>query len=231
MKTIRTLLVIFDNSVPHQNISAFRGAIIEKVGREHLLFNHHINDATLLYRYPLIQYKSVQKKPAILCLGDGVDEIHKLFNKPSWDIDLKGKKMDLSIDNLNLNNFKLNVWDKNFDYKLFNWLALNERNYKKYQVLDNEMDRLEMLERILIGNILAFAKGMEWHIDKEIKIRITTIRRSKQLKHKNTHLIAFDLDFTSNVFLPNYIGLGKSASHGYGVVKIKSYKKNNTNNQ
>lgn len=221
MKTIRTLLVSFDNNVPHHNISAFRGAIIEKVGRENLLFNHHIDNNTLLYRYPLIQYKSIRRKPAILCLGDGVDEIHKLFNKSSWEIDLRGKKTDLVIDNLNLNNFRLNIWDKSFDYRLYNWFALNEKNYQRYNSLTSEMDRLEMLERILIGNILAFAKGMDWHVEQEIRVRIREIRNTKQLKYKNTHLMAFDVNFSSNVFLPNFIGLGKGASHGYGVVRSK----------
>lgn len=221
MKTIRTLLVSFDNNVPHHNISAFRGAIIEKVGRENLLFNHHIDNNTLLYRYPLIQYKSIRRKPAILCLGDGVDEIHKLFNKSSWEIDLRGKRTDLVIDNLNLNNFRLNIWDKSFDYRLYNWFALNEKNYQRYNSLTSEMDRLEMLERILIGNILAFAKGMDWHVEQEIRVRIREIRNTKQLKYKNTHLMAFDVNFSSNVFLPNFIGLGKGASHGYGVVRSK----------
>lgn len=221
MKKIRTLLVAFDNHLNSWETSAFRGAIIEKVGREHLLFNHHLEDKKYLFQYPLIQYKSIRKKPAILCLGEGVDEIHKLFNKPSWEIDLKGKKTDLVIENLNLNSFNLNVWSKSFDYRLYNWFALNENNYRKYSSLDNEIDRLEMLERILIGNILAFAKGMDWHIDKEIKVRIHAIKNTKQLKYKNTHLMAFDVDFSCNVFLPNYIGLGKGASHGFGVVRNK----------
>lgn len=220
MKNIRTLLVTFDNLLNRWETSAFRGAIIEKVGRENLLFNHHIDNNTLLYRYPLIQYKSIRRKPAILCLGDGVDEIHKLFNKSSWEIDLRGKKTDLVIDNLNLNNFRLNIWDKSFDYRLYNWFALNEKNYQRYNSLTSEMDRLEMLERILIGNILAFAKGMDWHVEQEIRVRIREIRNTKQLKYKNTHLMAFDVNFSSNVFLPNFIGLGKGASHGYGVVQI-----------
>ncbi len=225
MKKIRTLFIQFDNLLNPWEVSAFRGAVIEKVGRKHLLFNHHLDDKKYLFRYPVIQYKSIHKKPAILCLGEGVDEIHKLFNKSTWAIDLKGKKIDLVIDNLNLNTFNLNVWDKNFNYSLYNWLALNEKNYHKYNSMANEIDRLEMLERILIGNILAFAKGINWHIDKEIKVRIRAIKRTKQLKYKNTHLLAFHIDFSSNVFLPNHIGLGKGASHGKGVV-IKSKRKN-----
>lgn len=222
IKKIRTLLVKFDNQVLNHEVSAFRGAVIEKVGRENLLFNHHLDDKKYLYRYPLIQYKSTHKKPAIFCLGEGVDEIHKLFNQASWGINLKGKKIDLSIDQLNLSSFTLNMGDKTSLYYIRNWLSLNERNYEKYMELSNELDKIEMLEKILIGNILAFAKGVAWNIESEIKLRITNIRKQKTTKYKGIPLLAFDVDFSTNVILPSYIGLGKGASHGYGVLMIKN---------
>lgn len=225
MKTIRTLLVSFDNNVPHHNISAFRGAIIEKVGRENLLFNHHIDDKRYLFRYPLIQYKSIHKNPAILCLGDGVDEIHKLFNKPTWEIDLKGKKIDLTIENLELKNHKASITKNSHSYSLYNWLALNQANFERYSKMADDLARIELLEKVLIGNILSFAKGIDWQIQEQIKVRITAIKKSKQLKYKNTHLMALGVDFISNVDLPSFIGLGKGASHGYGVI-LKS-KRNN----
>lgn len=221
MKTLRTLFVKFDNTLQSWETPAFRGAVIEKVGRENILFNHHIDGKQYLYRYPLIQYKSIRSHPAILCLGEGVEEIHKLFNKSTWEINLMGAKTDLVIDKLDLGNFTLNVWNKSYGYSLTNWLALSEENFAKYKALQTDIDRLEMLEKILTGNILAFAKGVDWHIDKEVKLRIGKIDKTKNLKYKNAHLLAFNLDFSSNVFLPNYIGLGKGASHGYGMVRMK----------
>lgn len=229
MKKLRTLLVKFENELSAWETPAFRGAVIEKVGRENILFNHHVDDKQYLFRYPLIQYKSIQSHPAILCLGEGVEEIHKLFNKSTWEINLKGEKTDLVIDKLDLGNFTLNVWDKTYTYTLTNWLALSEENFAKYKLLQNNIDRIEMLEKILTGNILAFAKGVDWHIDKEIKLRIDRIVKTKNLKYKDTHLLAFDINISTNVFLPNYIGLGKGASHGYGMMKIYRNNKNSNN--
>lgn len=221
MKKLRTLLVKFDNNLNSWEASAFRGAVIEKVGRENLLFHQHLGENQFLYRYPMIQYKSIHKQPAIFCIGDGVDEIHKLFNKSNWIIQLKDKKVDLTIDDLRLNSFNLNVWDKSFNFTLNRWLALNEINFAKYKAISDEFEKIEFLEKILIGNILSFAKGIDWQIEKEVKARIIKIVKTRNLKYKDTHLMSFDVDFTSNVFLPNYIGLGKGVSHGYGVVKMK----------
>jgi hypothetical protein len=38
---------------------------------------------------------------------------------------------------------------------------------------------------------------------------------------------AFDVEFKTNVSLPDYIGLGKGASTGFGVVVKKREKKDN----
>lgn len=224
MKKIRSLLVQFDHELKGNEISAFRGALIEKVGRENILFNHHIDDKKYLYQYPLIQYKSIQKKASIVCLGEGVDEIHKFFTQPSWQLNIKGKKADLQIDRLDLNTITLNVLDKTFPYRIHNWFGLNESNYRKYNEETSLVAKVNLLERILIGNIISFAKGMNWQIEKPIKLQIQDIVSTKVIRHKGVPLMAFTIDFESNVFLPNYIGLGRSVSHGMGVLNMKKDK-------
>lgn len=219
LKKLRTLLVKFDNALNIWEVPAFRGAVIEKVGREHLLFHHHLTDKKHYFQYPMVQYKSLNRYAGILCLGDGVDEIHKLFNHSTWDINLKEEIITLTIEKLNLDNFVLNIGHETYKYNLWRWLALNEKNYKKYKSIDNEIEKINLLEKILIGNILSFAKGIGWDIKNEIKIRINNIKKTRDIKYKDVHLMALDVDFMSNAQLPDYIGLGKGVSHGYGVIK------------
>ena len=75
------------------------------------------------------------------------------------------------------------------------------------------------LEKILIANILAFAKGINLFLEQQVKVKIEKILHSKTLSYKGVKLIGLDVRFATNFFLPNYIGLGKSVSHGYGIVK------------
>lgn len=217
---LRKLLVIFEANLRSWEVPAFRGAIIEKIGRENVLFNHHLNNQDYLYKYPLVQYKSINNRSAIICIGEAVNEIHKLFNKSRWDISLMGDKVELIIEKLDLSNFSLQVFERSKEYSLQNWLGLNESNFRIYKGLSNDIDKTQMLEKVLVGNILSFAKGVDWRIEQKIKVRIDRIKKVKQLKYKETHLMAFDLDFTSNVSLPEYIGLGKGTSHGYGMLKF-----------
>ncbi len=219
MKKIKTLFVQFDDSLASWQVPAFRGAVIEKVGRENLLFHQHNSDNGLIYQYPVIQYKSIQQKPSLLCIGEGVDEIHKFFGLRNWDVTINGEKHQLKIHRLDLNNFTINIWEKQFHYSIRNWLALNAENYQRYQSTGSLTERVALLERLLKGNILSFAKGIEWRIEREIKLQIQELKGEKVIRYKGIPLIAFDVYFTCNIFLPNYLGLGKSASHGFGIIR------------
>jgi hypothetical protein len=219
LKRIRTLFVSFANDIGALPVTAFRGAVIEKVGRENLLFHHHLSDDTYLYKYPLIQYKKIGRQPGIFCIDAGVDEIHKLFGHRSWTIQLQGQPMDLKVDRLDMKTTNLNVWEKTFHYNLWNWQALNEENWKRYLELESMVEKIGMLEKILTANILSFAKGIDWHIDKPVKLVIKDVKLERNSRMKDIKVRTFELEFKCNVFLPDFMGLGKGVSKGFGTVR------------
>lgn len=222
---VKTLLVTFDAELAPEKVSAFRGAVIEKVGRSHSSFHNHAEGDGFLYKYPVIQYKIIHNRPSFFCVGEGVDQIHHFFGLKSWDVVVHGEKLNMTIYKLDLNQCTLNVWDKKFNYSIRNWLALNAENYKAYQTMSSLKEKIGFLEKKLTGNILSFAKGVDWHIEKQVQVEIRELRGQKMIRYKGVPLMAFDVNFKTNVFLPNYLGLGKSASHGFGVVKeIREHK-------
>jgi len=227
IKKIRLLTVTFDAEIKAYEVPAFRGAIIDKVGQQHVLFHNHLNDG-FRYQYPTIQYKAIRHQPAIVCIDEGVDEIHRYFQQPDWSLWLGDRKMDMKVANLFLNQFTLQVWATTFKYAIHNWIALSQENYQKYKSIEAETDRLAMLERILTANILAFAKGVGWTVEKPIELKIISSPVTRPVPLKGQKLLAFDLQFTTNVSLPNYIGLGKSVSIGYGMIRqIKDKEREN----
>jgi hypothetical protein len=96
---------------------------------------------------------------------------------------------------------------------------LNSANYQTFKQLTNDDEKKALLKSILVGNILSMAKTIQWNVNKNIELKINEIKHTKPIKYKNTKMIGFDINFQCNVFLPNYIGLGKGASHGMGIVK------------
>lgn len=218
MRKLRTLLVTFSNDFKHTPITAFRAAVIEKVGREHQLFHNH-NGETFVYQYPLIQYKRIGGRPGIFCLDEGVDEIHKLFSHRNWSINLLGEKVELKVDRLDMKTTTINVWEKSFEYSLWNWQALNEDNWKRYLELDSMVEKVAMLEKILTANILSFAKGIDWHIEQPVKVVIKDVKLERDSRMKDIMVRTFEVDFRTNVYLPDFMGLGKGVSKGFGILR------------
>lgn len=218
MKKIRVLYIEFENEIAAQEVSAFRGAVVAIAGKKHVLFHQHKNNR-LIYNYPLIQYKRYYKKPVIVCIEEGVDEVHHFFENKQEGLILGKRPYVLKIARLLMNQFTMQVWDKTFHYYIRNWLALNQKNYIAYNKINSELGKIEFLEKILKGNILSFAKGIDWMLDRELKVRINEIISNNTIPVKETKREAFSLKFSCNVFLPNFIGLGKNVSLGFGVVK------------
>ncbi|MGB3619266.1 MAG: CRISPR-associated endonuclease Cas6, partial [Catalinimonas sp.] len=211
--------VEFDVTLAPWEVPAFRGAVVARAGRAHDLFHNHAADGRGLYRYPLIQYKRAGERPVLLCLQAGVDSAHHFFGQPDWSLTLPGRTVPVRIHRLDLRQFNLNVWDRRFRYRLHRWVALNQENAARYEQLTGLAERVAFLERTLIGNVLSFAKGVGWRVPRQIEVRIETLRDPRPTRVKQHQVLAFGVDFTTNVFLPDFVGLGKHASIGFGVVR------------
>jgi hypothetical protein len=221
MPTIPIVKVSFDTYLKPHEIPAFRGAIIAMVGQEEVAFHNHLPDNRLVYAYPQIQYKSRGNKAEIFCIHGGVDEIHKVFSKNDGEISIGTNKRRLIVENIKINRYKVEIRDNLNSYGIVDWLPLNGINYQKYKLLDGVIEQIEFLEKILIGNILSFAKGIEWTINEKIEVKILQVPRTYPLYLKSKSIMAFDTRFKSNVNLPFDIGLGKGSSIGFGtIIKI-----------
>lgn len=187
-----------------------------------LLFHNHTSDTTFRYSYPLIQYKRIRKKAAIFCIGEGVETIGKLLNAQDYEISLGNRSLRLDIENISPKRNIVQTWDSTFHYYLTNWLALNSTNYQEYMAMDNLSDRIDLLERILVGNLLSFAKGVGIEIEQQIICKLISFEEPRLVKVKGVKVMSFNCEFKTNMSLPDYMGIGKHASIGYGtVVKIE----------
>ena len=220
-KQIRVLTIVFEPEIKGGQVRKFRGAIIKKVGRDCILFHNHLDDKEYNHRYPLIQSKRIRRHATIVCIEEGVDEIYRLFNQPDWRMKIGEDEVELRIKQLKVNKYTMNVWDRLFEYRIFNWLALNSKNYKLFQNEESLAGKIRILEQVLTSNILSFAKGIGWTLpsDSKIQVKIKDIVNKKVVEFRGGLYSAFDIDFSTNVVLPEHISLGKAASHGFGMVR------------
>ncbi len=221
---VRVLTIRFANELRHHQVPQFRGAVIAALDEKRLLFHNH-NDQGLRYAYPLIQYKVLGGMAAIVAAGEGIDQLAEFFTSANFDLTLGGKAMRLEVDQVLPLQYQMQVWDQQWPYRVLRWLPLNSDHYRRYQSLDSLPERMQMLQDILRGNILAMGKGLGVRFDNEVIVRLTDLSEPRIVRVKDTPVMSFNAQMRCNVNIPQYLGLGKHTSLGYGVV---TRVKNNT---
>lgn len=218
-KYLKTLRIQFSEELQFVQIPAFRGAIIATMDNANLLFHNHTQDGDLRYSYPLIQYKRIGGKAAIVCVGEGTEAIGEFFSNADFDIMLGNESKHLEVEAVKADKTLVQVWDGQFEYSLRKWLPFNQENYEKFKTMEGLADKFALMEQILVGNILSFAKGVGVELQKEVYLKIKNVENERLYRHKAVKKMGFDIHFSTNVTLPDFIGLGQGVSMGFGMVK------------
>lgn len=229
MKTpINTLTLILDMSLANNEVTMLRGAVMKAMENTEntVLFHNHTDTEEFRQRYPLIQYKSLFGRAAIVGVQEGMDSLMQFANDMGDTLRIGEKERPLSISEVLRSETLICISDIETEYSLSRWLALNPENVQVFSKLERRNDRngqCELLERILTGNILSTCKGLEIFFDQKINVHITYWEQLRSEYVKGAKMQVFDVKFKCNVVLPQYIGLGKLSSKGYGILtKITS---------
>lgn len=229
MKTYKIILLVFDNPVADtpESIYAFRGLVTRTF--KDVIYTQHIpptkdnpkstNDPS----YPLIQYRSYKGKGALFGLGVGAERL--LTDKAALEKNigncLKGSSEEMILST--------EVSPKT--YQLKGWLPFNNKGYSEFMEQDTQ-EQFRRLNRALSGGIRAFWDKIlsddERRSMKEQKQQLHVVINSfSEPYYKNVYVDegkmrwrAYDIKFSANLDLPEWIGFGKVASKGNGVLSL-----------
>ncbi|MGC9061719.1 CRISPR-associated endonuclease Cas6 [Calditerrivibrio sp.] len=180
--------------------------------------HQHDYAGDLIYRYPRVQYKVINGKSLLIGFNEGSEIVEKTFYNIET-INL-GKSSKVIINKeLESCYYTFAVIPNQIKYSFLTpWLALNEKNYEKYMMLGDWRQRKELLEKILVGNIISVSKSLGYTVDKPIE---AGIERFKEVRTtlKGTSMIGFLGTFFVNFEIPDFWGIGKSVSRGFGTIK------------
>ena len=165
-KYIRTLTILTDGEIHHNEIPLFRGAVISSLGEKaNLFFHNHMEDDKFRYSYPLIQYKRLGGKAAIVCVEDGVDLIGQYLTEASGMLNIGNRQVKCDTQRVQPARILVQTWESTFSYHISRWLPLNSKNYRLYQTLEGVVERVSFLENILKANLLSMLKGLDIHLE------------------------------------------------------------------
>lgn len=216
-KEIHLLKVDFAEPIAERELSMFRGAMIA-LSESHPLFHNHAGEG-FNYTYPRIQYKHLGGRPSILGIGEGADALASLFvGRSEVRCNLGNRRVDLHISSATGWTDLIGMTDSTHTYRIDDWLPLNADNFRDFRQAHGMIGRISLLQRILRGNILSFAKGMDVYFDEEVECTVEDIEPTGTVRFKGVELMSFSGFFTSDVIMPQWIGLGKSVSLNHGTI-------------
>ncbi len=200
-------------------IHKFRGYVGNVFAKYDLIHNHDPETGKNIYRYPLIQFKIIDDTPAIIALTEKAVEIFTEIFMKLDEIIIDDKRIPVNEKDLKIEETDFGFSDEILFYEFINpWISLNQKNFVAYK-LKSEKEKNDLLKRILIGNILSMSKYLDLHLNKEQKIDVDLKVRQVQAILKGKKMIGFKGVFKTNFIIPDYVGLGKSVSRGFGTVK------------
>ena len=178
-------------------------------------YHHHSDDP---YHYPLVQYKNITGKLIIIGIGNYAQQVFERVSRLEKVV-LENSTASVNAVKIHFDEVIIKQQETRYSF-CTPWIGLNQKNYKKFR--EPGIDKRKLLEAILVGNILSALKGMGIQVDFKILVSIQKFRSIPQTtRHqggKKNKFAGFYCNFNSNILLPEFIGLGKSVSKGFGVV-------------
>jgi hypothetical protein len=201
-------------------IHKFRGYVGNVFAEHDLIHNHNMKTGKHIYRYPLIQFKIIDKVPCIIALTEKAIQVFTEIFMSLDEIDIEGRIIPINEKDLKIENVKFCFSRETYMYEFVSlWLALNQRNYNLFTEMADSKGKESLLKRILTGNILSCAKYLGCHLTQDQRIETNLNIKPSKTTLKGKSMIGFKGIFKTNFLLPDHIGLGKSVSRGFGTIQ------------
>lgn len=187
---------------------------------EYSEFHNHLPDGKFSYKFPQVQYRIINKHPALIGFSKGIEILKKIFFELDEMI-IDNYRYTLNEKEICLKEYDFGVADDFINYKFISpWMALKEENYEKYKSL-NKFEQQIFLKHLLRENLKTLSKGFKYWIEDIEKIKTEGYFKPKQVNFKNQKMLCFTGEFMTNFHIPDFMGLGKQSARGFGVVEQK----------
>lgn len=188
----------------------------------HPLFHNHQPDGKSIYRSKgaPFQFKVINNEVFILALNEGIDfaDSFQWPNKIKIPLGYTGIIAELKLCSKTFKQANFQQTEFLCYRNISPYIALNQDKYKAYLSL-SEDERRKAVGKGLVDHILTSAKRCEITVSHTIQVNLIQMKSGIPLRIKDKlYFIPFDVMFECNTEIPDYIGIGKFVSRGYGTV-------------
>jgi hypothetical protein len=177
--------------------------------------HHHAANGRVIYQHPLIQTKVLNGDIVITGLAEGAMILEVLPNPGK--LSLAQRVLDVVEEERESRIVPVGPTEKLIEYSFVtSWLPLNQANHVKYLTCSSEA-RSDLLSRILIGNLLSLSKTIRLNVQTRLEPRHSLVE-TESVQPKGVELLGFTGTCAINFSLPDFWGIGKFSSRGFGTL-------------
>ncbi|MFA6364445.1 CRISPR-associated endonuclease Cas6 [Methanoregula sp.] len=213
---LHTLTLTFDTSRPvHGSAPELREYFARKFAEYTEL--HRQEDETFIHRYPVVQSKIIKDFPTVIGINEGAVFLKELADE-SREIQVGPDTYRIAEHDISIRDEEFGLSDTSHSYEFATpWLALTQENYKRFYKLTGKPARDEFVQKILVDTILSLSKSLDY--DVTAPVTCDTNLHFQKDRLKGVSVMTFTGKFQVNFLIPDYLGIGKSVSLGYGAVR------------
>jgi hypothetical protein len=179
--------------------------------------HHHRPDGTLVYDYPRVQFKVVDRTALLVGLAEGGEAVERVWREADRAV-LGGEELPVLEATLTRRREALGECGEPRPYRFASaWLGLNQENHRRHDAATTDAERRELLGRVLVGNCLSLAKSLGLRVAARLAADASGLR-PVPVRLKGVPMLGFVGTFAVNFALPAGLGLGKSVSRGFGTI-------------
>ncbi len=232
---INSMLAEFSLKIGPAQIHDFREAVLRCIpgGQAQEIFSNERTEDGLkktIVRYPKIQFRERNGHAAIWAMQEGVPLLYRFIqeykNRFAWN----GRKFDLNLVQLpaETKDFVVSTCRKKTTehmqvQHLYYYIPfINEnpnRNYDWHKASRNlpDIEKTKKLQELLTSHLCTFIHYAGGYIPKEkIKLTILDKKLLEGVTFKGRPHAAYEIRYTVNLRLPDFIAIGNKCSHGFG---------------
>jgi len=206
----------FQRSLVPGEATHLRGFFGSAFAKEQLL-HHHRTDGSLVYDYPRVQFKVLDRTAHLIGLAEGAELVTRLWGEVD-QAKIGEETMPVLEAGLVRRREALGETAQSIAYRFRTpWMGLNQENHRQYHEITDRDEQRALVERILVGNCLSLATAFGHRVTARLTADAGGLR-VRPTRLKGVEMLAFLGTFRVNFHLPDHLGIGKSVSRGFGTV-------------
>lgn len=180
----------------------------------------HDPEEKVIHRYPAIQCKQLRSGLMAAGVCQGADYLYRLTGgKPAVG---EGEcRCTISSRDNAVRSEAFGIDGQDHDYEFVTpYLAMNQQYAKKFYDLSGKPARDAFMQKLLDAHLSTLVKSLDYPAD--LPVTSTAHLKFKRERIGRENVIVFLGKFTTNLRIPDYLGIGQSVSSGYGTIRTVS---------